>query len=118
MTHEEERIRTIAGYLLKNNARLILSAPPDVSDFVKTAVLSAFNDNAAMIRSAASQDIVAFLGVLEPRNWPECLHHLFMALDSEDLERQEVSFSSYLLPIKSLWRYVFDPLFMPCQDDR
>ena len=92
MTHEEERIRTIAGYLLKNNARLILSAPPDVSGFVKTAVLSAFNDNAAMIRSAASQDIVAFLGILEPRNWPECLHHLFMALDSDDLEKQEVSF--------------------------
>lgn len=92
LTHEEERIRTIAGYLLKNNARLILSAPPDVSEFVKTAVLTAFNDNAAMIRSAASQDIVAFLGILEPRNWPECLHHLFMALDSDDLEKQEVSF--------------------------
>ena len=98
MTHEEERIRTIAGYLLKNNARLILSASPDVSEFVKTAVLSAFNDNAAMIRSAASQDIVAFLGVLEPRNWPECLHHLFMALDSEDPERQEVSFFFYFSP--------------------
>jgi transportin-1 len=84
---------------LKNNARLILSAPPEVSEFVKTAVLSAFNDNAAMIRSAASQDIVAFLGILEPRNWPECLHHLFMALDSDDLEKQEVSFSpSFLNP--------------------
>jgi transportin-1 len=92
LTNEEERIRTIAGYLLKNNARLILTAPQDVSEFVKTAVLSAFNDNAAMIRSAASQDIVAFLGILEPRNWPECLHHLFMALDSEDLEKQEVCF--------------------------
>jgi hypothetical protein len=81
-------------------------------------VLSAFNDNAAMIRSAASQDIVAFLGILEPRNWPECLHHLFMALDSDDLEKQEVSFfPPFSTPIKNLWCDVFDPPFVPCYDD-
>ena len=59
-----------------------------------------------MIRSAASQDIVAFLGILEPRNWPECLHHLFMALDSDDLEKQEVSFSQFpikILPLATLY---------------
>lgn len=44
-----------------------------------------------MIRNAASQDIVAFLGVLEPRNWPECLQQLVNALDASDLDRQEVS---------------------------
>ena len=92
MPQEEDRIRTIAGYLLKNNARLVLQAPLDVVEFVKSAVLSAFNDTSIMIRNAASQDIVAFLGVLEPRNWPECLQHLVMTLDSNDLDRQEVSF--------------------------
>ncbi|KAF9563008.1 transportin-PC [Agrocybe pediades] len=94
MPHEEDRIRTIAGYLLKNNARLILSAPPEVAQFVKQAVLSAFNDGSIMIRNAASQDIVAFLGVLEPRNWPECLQHLVLALDSPDLDRQEAAFNA------------------------
>lgn len=97
MPQEEDRIRTIAGYLLKNNARLILQAPPDVVEFVKSAVLSAFNDTSIMIRNAASQDIVAFLGVLEPRNWPECLQHLVMTLDSSDLDRQEVSFFRFMI---------------------
>ena len=91
MIHEEDRIRTIAGYLLKNNSRLILQAQPPVVEFVKSAVLQAFDDPSIMIRNAASQDIVAFLGVLEPRNWPECLQQLVNALDASDLDRQEVS---------------------------
>ena len=91
MTQEEDRIRTIAGYLLKNNARLIISAPVEVAEFVKSAVLSAFNHSSFMIRNAASQDIVAFLGILEPRNWPACLQHLVLALDSADSETREVS---------------------------
>lgn len=91
MTEQEDRIRTIAGYLLKNNSRLILQAPPEVAEYVKSAVLKAFNDSSIMIRNAASQDIVAFLGVLEPRNWPECLQQLVNALDASDLDRQEVS---------------------------
>ncbi|KAJ7768323.1 armadillo-type protein [Mycena metata] len=73
MTGEEDRIRTIAGYLLKNNARLILTAAPE-----------AFNDESIMIRNAAGQDVVAFLGPLEPRNWPECLQQLMNPLDSTD----------------------------------
>ncbi|KAJ4471283.1 armadillo-type protein [Lentinula edodes] len=47
MPQEEERIRTIAGYLLKNNARLILSSYPEVTQYVKAAVLRAFNDGSA-----------------------------------------------------------------------
>ncbi|KAG6816592.1 hypothetical protein H0H87_004818 [Tephrocybe sp. NHM501043] len=94
MTQEEDRIRTIAGYLLKNNSRLILSSPPEVAHYVKAAVLQAFNDSSIMIRNAASQDIVAFLGVLEPKNWPECLQLLVGALDSTDLDKQEAAFNA------------------------
>ncbi|KAG5717533.1 Importin subunit beta-2 [Termitomyces sp. T112] len=94
MTQEEDRIRTIAGYLLKNNSRLILSSPPEVAQFVKAAVLEAFNDTSIMIRNAASQDIVVFLGVLEPGNWPECLQLLVGALDSTDLDKQEAAFNA------------------------
>lgn len=43
-----------------------------------------------MIRNAASQAIVAFLGILEPKNWPECLQHLFNNLESTVVEQQEV----------------------------
>lgn len=89
MPQEEDRIRTIAGYLLKNNAPLILKASSGVAEYVKAAVLSAFSDPSAIVRTAAGQDIVAFLGVLEPRNWPDCLEQLVGMLD--DPSRQEVS---------------------------
>lgn len=89
LPQEEDQIRTIAGYLLKNNAHLILKASPEVAEYAKVAVLSAFNDPSALVRTAAGQDIVAFLGVLEPRNWPDCLEQLVAMLD--DPNRQEVS---------------------------
>jgi hypothetical protein len=43
-----------------------------------------------MIRNAAAQDIVAFLGILEPKNWPECLMLLVNQLDDQDPVHQEV----------------------------
>ena len=49
-----------------------------------------------MIRSAAAQDIVAFLGILEPKNWPECLMLLVNQLDDQDPVHQEVC-----LPLQS-----------------
>ena len=63
-------------------------------------VLEAFTDSNVMIRNTAGQDIVAFLGVLEPRNWPECLEQLVTMLDMNDLGRQEVSGDrpSYVIP--------------------
>ncbi|RDX49351.1 ARM repeat-containing protein [Lentinus brumalis] len=93
MPQEDDRIRTIAGYLLKNNARLILRAAPDVTAFVKSAVLTAFADPSIMIRNAAAQDIVAFLGILEPKNWPECLQQLVHMLDAENQDQQEAAFN-------------------------
>ncbi|THH08002.1 hypothetical protein EW145_g3006, partial [Phellinidium pouzarii] len=93
MTQEEDRIRTIAGYLLKNNARLILRSSHEVATFVKESVLQALNESAVMIRNTAGQDVVAFLGVLEPCNWPECLQHLVQALDSPSEDQQEAAFN-------------------------
>ncbi|KAF7297883.1 Importin beta-2 subunit [Mycena chlorophos] len=93
MPQEEDRIRTIAGYLLKNNARLILTSAPEVAQYVKAATLQAFTDESLMIRNAAGQDIVALLNHLEPRNWPECLQQLMSTLDSPDLDRQEAAFN-------------------------
>ena len=95
MPQEEDRIRSIAGYLLKNNARLILRSAPDVIEYVKKAVLRAFDDSSIMVRNVAGQAIVALLGTLEPRNWPECLSHLVGALDDPDFDKQEVSDSFF-----------------------
>jgi transportin-1 len=50
-------------------------------------MLQAFNGESLTIRNAAGQDIIAFLGHLEPRNWPECLQQLMNTLYSTDLDR-------------------------------
>lgn len=91
MQQEGDRFRAIAGYILKNNSHLILQASPEVQVFVKAAVLETFISSSMMVRNAAGQSIVAFLSVLEPKNWPECLEQLLGLLGSTDLETQEVS---------------------------
>ncbi len=107
MPQEEERIRSIAGYLLKNNARLILQLDTASGQFggqgqaqdgavikayVKSSILRAFGNarEGAMIRNTAGQDVVAYLGVLEPKHWPECLEVLVGMLDL-DGDMSEVS---------------------------
>jgi hypothetical protein len=57
-----------------------------------------------MIRNAAAQDIVAFLGILEPRNWPECLTLLVNQLDDQDPVNQEVCL---FFPPSLLFRFGF-----------
>ncbi|KZV89097.1 ARM repeat-containing protein [Exidia glandulosa HHB12029] len=91
MPDQGERLRSLAGYILKNNSKLILRAPPDVAQFVKESILVAFNDPTPMVRSSASHNIIAYLEILEPRNWPECLSMLVALLDSPDPERQEAA---------------------------
>jgi len=90
MTLEGEQIRSIAGYILKNNSRLISSASPDAAAYVKSAALNAFADSSLMLRNAAQQVIIALLGVLEPKNWPDALSMLIQALESPDPISQEV----------------------------
>ncbi|KAK7022069.1 hypothetical protein VNI00_017051 [Paramarasmius palmivorus] len=90
---QDDQIRIIAGILLKNNAYLILSSTPEAVDYVKASVLHAFENPSVMIRSIAGQDIVALLGVLEPKNWFECLLYLISVLDDcLDSERQRAAF--------------------------
>lgn len=118
MPEQEERIRTIAGYLLKNNVRLILSAPPEVTIFVKAAVLHAFIDASIMIRNSAGQAIVALLGCLEPKNWPEALEQLVTMLDSPELDRQEVSTNFMIWFCGFACEKVPDPSWLRCQELR
>ncbi len=56
-----------------------------------------------MIRSAAAQDIVAFLGILEPKNWPECLMLLVNQLDDQDHVHQEVCLPLQSRPFLVFW---------------
>lgn len=90
LPQEEERVSSAAGYLIKNNARLILRASPDVVEYVKKAVLIGFTNPAPLVRNAASGAIINLLGILEPKNWPECLQQLVAMLDLTNQEQQEV----------------------------
>ncbi|KAF8525967.1 armadillo-type protein [Hysterangium stoloniferum] len=94
LSQETEHIRTIAGYLLKNNASLLLKAPPEVAAFAQSAILQAFRDPQPMIRKVAGQVIVSFLRVLDPKNWTEALTLLVHSLDSPQLEEQESAFDA------------------------
>jgi transportin-1 len=86
----EDRMRTIAGYLLKNNARLVVKLTPQTLEFVQSCILRAFSEGGAMVRNAAGQDIVALLATLSPRNWPQALTALVGMLDSDTIDQQEV----------------------------
>lgn len=99
-TRLHRQIRTIVGYLLKNSARLILSAALDVTDFIKATGLTTFNVASVMVRGAAM-----FLGILESKNWPECLQKLVHMLDVPNADQLEVratiSVPSAFLPSSS-----------------
>ncbi|KAG8773741.1 hypothetical protein FRC12_002341, partial [Ceratobasidium sp. 428] len=91
MPADEERVRTVAGLVLKNAAKGIAHSPPQVVAYVKTTVLAAYADTSAMVRNAAAQVVVVVLGALEPANWPEALSALLHGLDGDN-SAQEAAF--------------------------
>lgn len=90
LTTEDERVRAVAGLLLKNNAKTITKAPPEVIEYVKVTVLIAFNDRVKEVRDAAGQVIVTLMGALEIAQWPEALRQLMQGLESTDPQLQAV----------------------------
>ncbi|CAE6461862.1 unnamed protein product [Rhizoctonia solani] len=88
---DDERVRTVAGLVLKNAAKGIAGAQSEVVQYVKETVLRAYADSSAMVRNAAAQVIVVVLGALEPANWPEALAALLHGLDG-DASAQETAF--------------------------
>ncbi|KAG9119033.1 hypothetical protein FRC07_006164 [Ceratobasidium sp. 392] len=91
MPADEERVRTVAGLVLKNAAKGIAHSPPQVIAYVKSTVLTAYADASAMVRNAAAQVVVVVLGALEPANWPEALSALLHGLDGDNAA-QEAAF--------------------------
>ena len=93
LTEEDERVRAVAGLILKNNAKTIKQCTPDVVAYVKPNVLVAFTSPTKSIRDAAGQVIVTLLGVFEVIEWPEALMQLMQSLDSPDPVQQTVRLS-------------------------
>ncbi|KAG8714513.1 hypothetical protein FRC08_011841 [Ceratobasidium sp. 394] len=91
MPPDDERVRTVAGLVLKNAAKGIAHALPQVVAYVKATVLTAYADPSPMVRNAAAQVVVVVLGALEPANWPDALSALLHGLDG-DSAAQEAAF--------------------------
>ncbi|KAI0039593.1 ARM repeat-containing protein, partial [Auriscalpium vulgare] len=87
----DDSIRRIAGYLLKNSANTVIRVSPEAVDFIKASLLQAFSDPCESISNVAGLAIVAFLGILEPRGWPECLLQLIDQLGGTD-DQQQLAF--------------------------
>ena len=90
LTTEDDKVRAVAGLLLKNNAKTITKAPTEVVEYVKVTVLIAFRDRVKEVRDAAGQVIVTLMGALEVAQWPEALMQLMQGLDSPDNAQQLV----------------------------
>jgi transportin-1 len=72
MPHDEDRISTslvVFSRTMPVSSSALLQESSHAR-YVKQSLLHAFDDPSLMIRSATGQDIVAFLGTLEPKNWP------------------------------------------------
>lgn len=93
ITNEDDRVRAVAGLLLKNNAKTITKSPAEVVEYVKVTVLVAFRDRVKEVRDAAGQVIVTMMGSLEVVQWPEALMKLVEGLDSPDPIIKSGSFS-------------------------
>ncbi|KAG8899351.1 hypothetical protein FRC00_001551, partial [Tulasnella sp. 408] len=93
LTTEDDRVRAVAGLLLKNNAKTITKSPAEVVEYVKVTVLIAFRDRVKEVRDAAGQVIVTMMGSLEVVQWPEALMKLVEGLDSPDPIIKASSFS-------------------------
>ncbi|CDO74714.1 hypothetical protein BN946_scf184847.g22 [Trametes cinnabarina] len=122
MPQEEDRIRTIAGYLLKNNARLILRASPEVVEFVKSAVLLAFNDPSIMIPfnvlEKACEDYPRKLDVEINGTFPlEYMIPKFITLSehpNSKMRAHAIACLSYFVPIGCQALYAHIDMFIAC----
>ena len=92
MPQEDERYRSVAGLILKNNFRTrVDQVAPEVMAYVKGAMLGAIGDGSAMIRSTVGTVIVTICTLMGPEQWPEALMKLMELLDSSTQSEQEVS---------------------------
>lgn len=92
MSEADERLRSVAGLVLKNNAvAQFASWPAHVVDYVKQIIMSTFHDQPTMVRNSAGGVIVAILDMVGPGAWPEVLQLLLQSLDSPSIDQQLVS---------------------------
>jgi transportin-1 len=91
MPQADERLRSVAGLVLKNNALARFPTwPPHVVDYVKRIIMSTFHDQPPLVRNAAGAVIVAILDIVGPSAWTDVLQLLLQTLDARSIDQQLV----------------------------
>lgn len=93
MTSEDERIRAMAGLVLKNNVRS--SYPkfyPHVKQYIKENCLASIGDPLMLVRSTIGNIITTIVTRGKLQDWPELLPSLIARLDSPQYQVLEGAF--------------------------
>jgi len=93
LTDEQEATRSLAGLILKNNAKSQYEKfPEEVRSYVKQECLSALADRSPLIRATGSILIATIVNKGTLEQWPSLLEHLYKSLDSTDTNLCEGTF--------------------------
>ncbi|TIB71126.1 hypothetical protein E3Q24_02480 [Wallemia mellicola] len=94
-TDQEERVRSVAGLILKNNIKFGWKQwPADSQEYVKSILVDGITDQAPMVRSTSGTAIVSVLSECGPENWPLALSRLMASIDSTNVQEQEGAFGT------------------------
>ncbi|CAF0785363.1 unnamed protein product [Didymodactylos carnosus] len=95
LTQEEEATRSLSGLILKNNARTQYDRfPDDVKTYIKQECLQAIGDRSALIRATVGILITTIVSKGSLQQWPSLLEHLYLCLDSPDIDLCEGAFGA------------------------
>ena len=95
LVDEQEATRSLAGLILKNNAKSHYENFPDpVRAFIKQECLSALADRSPLIRATVGILITTIVSKGSLEQWPTLLEHLYQCLDSSELSRCEGAFGA------------------------
>ena len=95
LVDEQEATRSLAGLILKNNAKSQYeNFPEEVRAFIKQECLSALSDRSPLIRATVGILITTIVSKGSLEQWPTLLEHLYQSLDSPELHRCEGAFGA------------------------
>jgi len=92
---EQEATRSLAGLILKNNAKSHYEKfPDDVRLYIKQECLSALADRSPLIRATVGILVTTIVSKGSLEQWPNLLEHLYTCLDSADVNLCEGAFGA------------------------
>lgn len=95
LTDEQEATRSLAGLILKNNAKSQYEKfPEEVRAYIKQECLLALGDRSPLIRATVGILITTIVSKGSLDQWPVLLENLYKCLDSPDVNLCEGAFGA------------------------